>query len=346
MNAKSISCFDLKELENLMENLGEKPYRARQILLWLYTRYAMSFDQMTDLPESLRDRLSLVFRISSLDLISKKEAPGAWSKKYLWGRDGQPLVESVLLRYKYGLTGCVSTQVGCPIGCAFCASGLIKHERNLEPQEIVDQVLGMAREEKERVGHVVFMGTGEPFLNYTGVIKAIDSLCDPKRYGLSRRKVTVSTVGIPDKIRLYANDCRGSRLAISLHAASDDKRDQLIPLNRTFPIGQLMAAAREFSQKTGQRITFEYLLLNGFNDQKNDALRLSSLLDGLDCLVNLIPWNEVADFPWNKPSEKTIDLFRSKLERNRVKVTVRRSLGETIEAACGQLKRGLDPRYS
>lgn len=333
-----------EELSALLAKLGHKRYRARQILSWVYQKFAGSFEEMTDLPTSLRQALEKALDFSSLELVGKEEGGGDWAKKFLWGKDKRPLVESVLLKYRYGLTGCVSTQVGCPAGCAFCASKALGYERGLSKGEIVEEFLGMCREEGERLGHLVFMGTGEPFLNYDNVLAAIEMLCDSRNYNLSRRKVTVSTVGIPDAIEAFARDSRGVRLALSLHAVSDRVRDELIPLNRTYPIGRVIPALKRYADKTGQRVTIEYMLLAGVNDQPSDARTLSALVEGIDCLVNLIPWNPVPGFPWKRPGASATSAFREILERNRIKVTLRRSLGGSIEAACGQLRRRLRDR--
>ena len=331
--------LSVEDLKTLIEGLGERPYRANQVLAWVYRRFVSSFSEMTDLPMAFRTRLEETLVINRLDLVATQEEEGGWSKKFLWGEDRKPLVESVLLRYKYGLTGCVSTQVGCPVGCVFCASRVLGFQRNLSRGEIIEEFLGMCRDQGERLGHLVFMGTGEPFLNYDEVLAAIDMLCRKDTYGISRRKITVSTVGIPEAIENFAKDGGGAKLALSLHASKDETRDKLIPLNRVYPIGRVMEALRHYAEVTGQRVTVEYMLLKGINDGREDALRLSGLLAGLDCLVNLIPWNEVPGLEFEPPGKSRLAEFKAILERNRIKVTVRRKLGGNIEAACGQLRR-------
>ena len=335
------SLFDLSiaGLEALVQETGEKPYRAKQIAAWAYRRFASSFSEMTDLPLSLRQHLVDSVNFSHLELLMKQEGREQWAKRYLWGESGAPVCESVLLQYRYGLTGCVSTQVGCPVGCAFCASRLLGFERDLSPGEILEEFTGMCRDQGRRLGHMVFMGTGEPFLCYKNVMAAMDVVCDPAYYGLSRRKVTVSTAGIPEAIRRYAKDSRGARLALSLHASTDSVRDELMPLNKRFPIASVMEALREFSTSTGQRVTIEYMLLRDVNDSGADAGRLVQLVRRIDCLVNLIPWNEVPGFRWRRPEPARVAGFRDVLERSGIKVTVRRELGGNIEAACGQLRR-------
>lgn len=338
--------FDLtrEELASILTERGHKPYRAGQIMNWVYKRYAGSFQEMTDLPKALRDDLPNWVEFGSLELLKKQEGAGDQAKRYLWGSGGKPLVESVLLKYKYGLTGCLSTQIGCPAGCAFCASRHLGYERGLSKAEIVEEFMRMCADEKSRIGRLVFMGTGEPFLNYENVMAAIDKLCDPDGYNLSRRRITVSTVGIPEAMREFARDSRGVRLALSLHATRDGLRDRLIPLNRTYPIGEVMEALGDYARATGQRVTVEYMLISGVNDKKEDARALVALVEGIDCLVNLIPWNPVPGLPWERPDAEDVRAFKEVLERNRVKVTLRRSLGGNIEAACGQLRREMTER--
>jgi len=339
----SLFDLDLAGLEALVQEAGETPYRARQILGWMYRRFASSFDDMSDLPARLRQHLGETVRFSQLELVRKQEGEDEWAKRYLWAEGGEPLCESVLLRYKYGLTGCVSTQAGCPVGCIFCASQLLGFQRSLTTGEILEEFVGMCRDQGDRLGRLVFMGTGEPFLNYDAVMATIDTVCDAACYGLSRRRVTVSTIGIPAAIRRYAADSRGARLALSLHAPDDDTRDHLIPMNKRFPIGSVVGALKEFSISTGQRVTIEYMLLRDVNDSRTAAQKLADLVGDIDCLVNLIPWNAVPGFQWRRPGLARVKEFRDTLERNRVRVTVRRRLGGNIEAACGQLRREAEP---
>ena len=339
MPARSLFDLSPEELGALVKEAGEKPYRVTQILNWAYRRLASSFGDMSDLPIRLRGFLAETILYSRLELYVKEEGGGDWAKRYLWAEKGRPVCESVLLKYRYGLAGCVSVQVGCPVGCVFCASGLLGFERNLTKGEIVEEFMGMCRDQGERLGHLVFMGTGEPFLNYEAVLSAIDALCDPARYGMSRRKVTVSTVGVPEAMRRYAADCGGARLALSLHAADDATRSELIPMNKRYPVASVVGALRDFAEATGQRVTVEYMLLSGVNDSPSDAKRLGDLLGGIDCVVNLIPWNEVPGMRWRTPSRSTVEGFREVLVRNHMKVTVRRKLGSNIEGACGQLRR-------
>ncbi len=281
------------EIEQHVEAMGFKPYRAKQLIAWIYKKFASSFDEMTDLPKGLRRALNENFVLTRLGLTTLERQKSDNSKRYLWGLNGALIAESVLLEYRYGSTACLSTQIGCPVKCEFCASGKLGFERNLRTGEISDQLLGMCVESGKRINRVVFMGTGEPFFNYEAVMGAINILSDPGTYDLSRKRVTVSTVGIPGAIRQFAEDAHGVRLAVSLHGSSDKVRNKLIPVNRIYPLGEVMASARYFARVTGQRITFEYVLLKGVNDSIEDAERLSRLVSDVDCLVNLIAWNPV-----------------------------------------------------
>lgn len=329
----------LLDLQHLIQAQGFEKYRTRQILSWIYTKFVSSFENMTDLPETLREHLSQNFKIGSIELATLQKQKNDQSRRYLWSIDGVPSAESVLLKYKYGLTACLSTQIGCPAGCEFCASGQLDFRRNLTKGEIIAQFLGMCNESKKRIGRVVFMGTGEPFFNYESVLGVVDTLTDPETYDLSRRKITISTVGIPEVIKRFAKDSRGARLAVSLHSASDRVRSSLIPVNRAYPIKEVISAVKYFAQVTGQRITFEYILLKNINDSKEEAKRLAELIKGIDCLVNLIPWNPVLGTDFEGSSFATQREFQNVLQQNRIRVTVRRSLGGNIEAACGQLRR-------
>lgn len=346
-NSLSPNLFELSlpELSKMLSDMGEKPYRAKQIWSWAYQKLAASFDDMTDLPLTLRGKLAAGLSLGRLEPLLVQEGTDSWAKKYLWGLAGTPLAESVVMKYVYGLSACLSTQAGCPVGCLFCASSIIGFERSLSKGEIIEQFLGMCRDRKERIGHIVFMGTGEPFLNYEAVLDAINTLAMPEGYGLSRRKFTVSTVGVPEAIRRFAKDSGGVRLALSLHAATDRVRDQIVPWNKRYPVEEIVSALHSYAKYTGQRVTVEYMLLRGVNDSLEEASRLAELLSDIDCLVNLIPWNYVPGLKFERPERLRVEKFHEVLLRNRVKVTVRRSLGGEIEAACGQLRRQQTKRH-
>lgn len=327
------------DLESMLSDMGERPYRAGQIWAWAYKKFASGFDDMSDLPLALRKQLAEHLEFARLERLVVQEGDDGEAQKYLWGLYGRPLAESVLMKYAYGLSACLSCAAGCPVGCAFCASSKLGFERNLTKGEIVEEYLGMCRESGQRIGHVVFMGTGEPFLNYEAVLGAMEALSDPRGTGISRRRFTVSTVGIPGGMRRYGKDSKGARLALSLHATEDSVRERLIPVNSRYPIREILGALREYAGVTGQRVTVEYMLLDGVNDSDQDASKLCSLLAGIDCLVNLISWNKVPGLPFARSGEARVRSFFGILERNHQKVTIRRSLGGEIEAACGQLRR-------
>lgn len=331
--------FDEKQIEHMVKAQGFESYRAKQTIGWIYNNFAGSFEEMTDLPKDLRTYLSQNIALNRLSIVTLQKQKSDKSKRYLWGFHGTPVAESVLLEYKYGSTACLSTQVGCPVRCVFCASGKLGFGRNLTRGEILDQFLGMCRESNNRISRVVFMGTGEPFFNYEAVMDAIDMLTKPTTYDMSRRKITVSTVGIPGAIREFAEDSGGVRLAVSLHAASDEVRNKLIPVSSVYRLEEVISAARYFADATGQRITFEYMLLKDVNDSNEDAIRLVRLVSGIDCLINLIPWNPIPGVGFERTEPGRLREFKNILERNRMKVTVRRSLGGSIEGACGQLRR-------
>ncbi len=331
--------LDETQIEHMVRAQGFEPYRARQVITWIYNKFAGSFEEMTDLPKELRSYLSENIVVNRLSLITLEKQKSDRSKRYLWGIHSISVAESVLLEYKYGSIACLSAQVGCPVRCVFCASGKLGFDRNLTRGEILDQFLGMCRESNERIGRIVFMGTGEPFFNYEAVIDAINMITRPTTYDMSRRKITVSTVGIPGAIREFAKDSDGVRLAVSLHAATDKVRNKLIPVSSVYRLEEVISAARYFADVTGQRITFEYMLLKDVNDSKEDAIHLAKLVSGIDCLINLIQWNPVPGVDFERSEPGKLREFKSILERSRIKVTVRRSLGGSIEGACGQLRR-------
>jgi 23S rRNA (adenine2503-C2)-methyltransferase len=331
--------LSLVQIEKMITDQGFQPYRAEQLIGWIFKKYASSYDEMTDLPKDLRTYMACNTDLHALSMLACYSERSEESRRYLWGIDDSPVCESVLLTYKYGTTGCLSTQVGCPVGCSFCASGKLGFDRNLTRGEIIDQLLGMCRNTHERIGRVVFMGTGEPFFNYDNVMDAIALLSEPRTYDMSPRRITISTVGIPAAIRRFAHDSNGVRLAVSLHASSNPTRDRLIPVNEVYPLNEVMSAVRYFAKVTGQRVTFEYMLLRGVNDSGEDALALAHLLSDLDCLVNLIRWNPVPGVDYQVTEKGQTDNFRRILERNHVKVTVRRRLGVEVKGACGQLRR-------
>lgn len=330
------------ELKRFFAELGEPGFRASQVMNWIYKRRAGSFYDMTNLPKALRDRLSRSADIGYLETWAKQESKVDDVVKYLFRlKDGHG-IETVLMRYSYGSSVCVSTQVGCRMGCAFCASTLGGWVRNLTVGEILAQVVTVQKEIDplgERVGWVVLMGSGEPLDNYDEVVKFLCLVNSPNMLGISHRRVTLSTSGIVPRIYDLAKLRLQITLAVSLHAPYDELRDRLVPINREYPIAELMKACKHYSQVTGRRITYEYSLMKGINDFPEHAVALARLLEGQNCHVNLIPVNPVRERGIQRSSEEDVEVFRRNLEARRIAVTVRRELGTDIDAACGQLRR-------
>ena len=334
--------FDLS-LERLGEHLaawGEPAFRARQVWHGVYTRLAPSAAELTDLPAALRARLDQAFRFESLTPRAEARSADGGTEKLLLGLPDGEAIEAVLMRYDRRRTACISTQAGCAMGCVFCATGQMGFRRHLSAGEIVEQVLLFARRlaaQGERLSNVVVMGMGEPFHNARATLEAIDRLNDPQGFGLGARRFTLSTVGLVPAIRRFARERRQVNLAVSLHAATDALRDTLLPVNRRYPLGELLAACREYVELTGRRITFEWALIRGLNDTPEQAAALADLLQGLNCHVNLIPLNPTRDYAGRAASAARVEAFRRLLEQRGVPCTVRLRRGIDIDAGCGQL---------
>lgn len=327
----------LSEMQEWFLHLGEKKFRALQVFRRIYGG-AASFDEMTELSSKLRSRLEETAVIDSVRLLKKQESRKDGTRKYLFEVEGGSAIESVFMRYRYGNTACISSQAGCRMGCAFCASGINGLERNLTAGEIVDQVAAMSRDTGERIGHIVVMGTGEPFDNYDELLRAIRILHDQKGLNIGLRSITVSTCGLLSKITQFAEDLPQVNLAVSLHAADDETRRKLMPVAAGYDMSRLMEVCRRVSEQTHRRITFEYALISGVNDSLDDARRLVSLLKGMLCHVNLIPLNDVSEKQYRGSARQRAQLFASALKDKGIEVTVRRELGSDISAACGQLR--------
>lgn len=330
----------LNELPDWLAGQGQPAFRAAQIRQWLFHRQVESFDQMSDLPGPLRAALTARFRLWTTHVVRHQQAPDGTEKLLLRLEDGG-LIECVLLRDGLRRTVCVSSQVGCAMGCVFCASGLNGVDRNLTSAEIVEQCLRFQRllPAGERLSHIVMMGMGEPLANLPNVERALRLASDRDLLGISARRITISTVGIPAAIRKLADsDCR-YHLAISLHAPTDELRNQLVPVNQKVGIASLLEAADYFFEKTGRRLTFEYVLLAGLNDQSAQAAALGKLLKGRIALLNVIPYNPVAGLPYRTPSAAAIAEFRRVLAAYGIAVKFRQRKGDQIDAACGQLRR-------
>lgn len=335
--------FDRAELETLMTGWGEPAYRGRQLFEWIHGKRATSFDAMTNLPRDLRERLATQCTIQPLVMRNRQVDPVDGTRKYLFAlTTDNETVETVLMKHHHGYSLCVSTQVGCRMGCRFCASTLEGRVRNLNVAEITGQALAVQREldqEGKRISHIVIMGMGEPLENYEATLKFIRLVHDPSGLGIGWRHITVSTCGLVPEIRKLADEGVPVTLAVSLHAPNDPIRTRIMPVNVRYPVNQLMEACRYYVEKTGRRISFEYIMLAGVNDQREHALELSQLVKGVNCHVNLIPFNPVAERPFQSSSPQQVEYFASVLRSEGIPTTIRRNLGRNIDAACGQLRR-------
>jgi 23S rRNA (adenine2503-C2)-methyltransferase len=314
-------------------------YRGKQVLGWM-ARGAASFQSMHDLPKGLREALDRDFRISSLRQVAVSQADGSLTTKTLFELDGGHSVEAVVMRYTDRSTLCISSQAGCPIGCPFCATGKFPFGRNLKAHEIVEQAVDAVRilgAEDRRLSHVVFMGMGEPMANYAAVVESVRRMADPDLLGISPRRIVVSTSGMIPRIEQLAEEKLPVTLAISLHAARDELRDVLVPINRKYPVRDLVGAAQGYATKTGRRVSYEWVLLAGVNDTERDAKELGTLLRRKLAHVNLIPFNPVEDTPYKAPDRAAIRRFKDMVEAQGLNVTVRDTRGREADAACGQL---------
>lgn len=347
---EDIKDLSLEELKARLKSLKEPPYRAEQIFEWIYKKGVRSFGQMTDLPAKLRDYLSDKFYITGSEIIKTQISKLDGTRKYLFKLSDGEMVEGVLIPAKdpAGGTGrqtiCLSSQVGCAFGCKFCASGLLGIKRDLRCGEILDQALGIQNNIKQRITNAVMMGTGEPLANYDNVMKAIAALNSPYGFGIGARKITVSTAGYIPGIKRYMEEKAQFELSISLHAATDEVRSMLMPINRKYPLAELMNVCREYTKEKGRIITFEYILIKNLNSSLKDAKNLVRLLKGLNCKVNLIPFNRVSDLSYSPPSYRELGDFQKLLEDGGINSTIRAQRGADIDAACGQLRLNLDSR--
>lgn len=332
---KNIRDFTLEELEIELENLGEKKYRAKQIFAWLF-RDVHSFDEMTDLSKDLIQKLKEHYILESVFLDAFQKSQDGTIKYLFRLLDGHK-IESVLMKYKYGYSACISNQIGCKMGCHFCASAGIGFVRSLTPGEIVGQILKIEEHSGEKVSNVVFMGIGEPFDNYDNVMKAIRLINDPKGLNIGARHISVSTCGLIDGIEKFSKENIQCNLCISLHSSRDNVRTSMMPINQKYHIHEVIDACQKYIEKTNRRVTFEYALVDGVNDSAEDALHLAKLLHGMLCHVNLIPVNKIKNGKYEKSSVEKMMAFRDLLNSKGIVATIRRELGSDIAAACGQL---------
>lgn len=336
---KDIKSMTLQEVGEEVAAMGEKPFRAKQLYEWMHVKLVSGFDEMTNLSLSFRQKCGEAFEYTVLKEVSVQESARYGTKKFLFALSDGNVVESVFMRYQFGNSVCISSQAGCRMGCSFCASTLDGLARSLTPAEMLEQIYRIACLTKERISHVVVMGMGEPLDNYDSLLRFIMLLTDANGLHMSQRNITVSTCGIVPNIKRLAMEKLQITLAISLHAATDQKRRRLMPIANRYSLEELMEACRFYFEKTGRRITFEYSLIAGLNDTPEDAMALSRLVGGMNCHVNLIPVNPVKERNYRQPDAGTAAAFKNILEKNRINVTIRREMGRDIDGACGQLRR-------
>ncbi len=334
-----IKSLTYEELNSELISLGEKSFRAKQLYDWMHVKLARDYDEMTNIPKSLKEKCSLNYAYTALKIADCQVSAIDGTRKYLFELSDGNYVESVWMKYKHGNSVCISSQVGCRMGCKFCASTLDGLERNLLPGEMLDQIYAITRDTGERVSNVVVMGTGEPMDNYENLLTFIRMLTDEHGLNISQRNLTVSTCGIVPGIRRLAEEKLQITLALSLHAPTDEKRRLLMPIANAYSIEELMEACKYYFDITGRRITFEYALVGGQNDSSEDASILSKLAKGLNCHINLIPVNPIKERDYVRSEEDVIKAFQNKLEKNGINVTIRRGMGRDIDGACGQLRR-------
>ena len=329
--------LELNKLEELLVSMGEPKFRAKQVFGWLY-KGAGSFDEMTNVPAALRQKLAEFCEIGLPEVMQVQQSKIDGTRKYLFGLKDGNAIESVFMKYKFGNSICVSSQVGCRMGCKFCASTLGGLLRNLTPGEIAGQILAAEKDTGERISHVVVMGTGEPFDNYDNVAAFIRLINDKNGLNIGMRNITVSTCGVVPMISRFGEDFPQVNLAISLHATNNEARSAMMPVNKAYPMEQLIEACRAYGQATSRRVTFEYTLVKGVNDGPKDAEALAKVLRGMLCHVNLIPLNVVNETGFETSSRASALEFQRILESRGVPATIRRELGDDIDAACGQLR--------
>ena len=335
---KNIKDYNLDELQEELINMGEKKFRAEQIFKWIYKEKVKSFDEMTNLSIELREKLKENYTMCNYNILKKQESKDG-TKKYLFDVLDGNAIETVLMQYHHGKTVCVSSQIGCKMGCKFCASTGIQFVRNLTAGEIVEQILAVEQDINDKISNIVFMGIGEPLDNYDNVIKAIKIMNNPKGLEIGTRHISISTSGLVPRIYDLANEKIQCTLSISLHATTDEKRSSMMPVNNRYNIEELMKACKDYIKITNKRISFEYALAKDNNDNLEDAQRLVVLLKGMLCHVNLIPINKIENGKFSKSTNENILKFRDFLNEHGIVATVRRELGSDIDAACGQLRR-------
>lgn len=333
----SIYGYTEKQIKEYLTSVGEKPFRASQIIEWLYRHKISSFDEITNMKKSFIEILKRDFSLDRLELVTRQDSIDG-TIKFLFRLSDGNLIETVLMSHDYGYSVCVTTQVGCNMGCVFCASGMKKKLRNLETHEIVLQILTVSMLTNLRVSHVVVMGIGEPFDNYDNVLDFLKIINHPLGLEIGARHITVSTCGLVNKIYDYADFDLQVNLAISLHAPNDEIRNQIMPINKAYPLAELKKAIAYYINKTNRRVTLEYILLKDLNDKKEHANELANLIHGMNVYINLIPYNEVKEKPFKRSTQESMHAFYDQLKKRSLNVTLRKEQGSDIDAACGQLR--------
>lgn len=334
-----LKSMNLAEMTEFIVSIGEKPFRAKQVYQWIHEKQADSFDEMTNISKKLRESLADVGYLTTLKKEEVQISKLDGTRKYLFQLEDGNVIESVLMRYKHGNSVCISSQVGCRMGCRFCASTLDGLVRGLRPAEMLDQIYQIGKDIGERISNVVVMGTGEPMDNFDNLLRFIELLTDENGLHISQRNLTVSTCGIVPRMRELADKKLQITLALSLHASNQEKRLSLMPVANKYDIHEVVDACRYYFDQTGRRVTFEYSLVGGVNDTDQDAEELCRLVKGMNCHINLIPVNPIKERDYVQSNAKVIAAFKNKLEKNGLAVTVRREMGRDIDGACGQLRK-------
>jgi 23S rRNA (adenine2503-C2)-methyltransferase len=329
----------IDELKSLMTDMGQPAFKAGQLFDWMHKKHVESYDEMTNLSKDLREKLKKAQPYTVLKLEERYVSDIDGTRKYLFALSDGNFIESVFMRYKHGNSVCISSQVGCRMGCRFCASTLDGLERNLKPSEMLEQIYAIERDTKERVSNVVVMGTGEPLDNYDNLIRFYKLLTDEKGLNISGRNVTVSTCGIVPNIYKLADEHLSLTLALSLHATTDEKRKEIMPIANSYTIEELIEACTYYFKTTGRRVSLEYSLIGGVNDSTAEAEALGRIADKIGAHINLIPVNSVKEREYRRGDRASIEAFKNKLEKNANNVTIRREMGQDIDGACGQLRR-------
>jgi 23S rRNA (adenine2503-C2)-methyltransferase len=336
---KDLKSLNLEQLTEELLGIGEKKFRAKQVYSWIHEKLVDSFDEMTNLSKDLREKLNENYTLNSMDAVAVQTSQIDGTQKYLFRLHDGHVVESVLMRYHHGNSVCISSQVGCLMGCRFCASTIGGKVRDLAASEMLGQIYKIQKLSKERVHNVVVMGTGEPLDNYDNLVQFVKMLTDENGLNISQRNLTVSTCGIVPKIRQLAEEKFQITLALSLHATTQEKRKQLMPIANKYDLKEVLDACHYYYEQTGRRITFEYSLVGGVNDTKQDAEELTRLIGKFPCHVNLIPVNPIKERDFVQPNKQECQAFRNKLEKNGINATIRREMGRDIDGACGQLRK-------